>query len=116
MIALNIQLLSLGISFLYGILFFILLEINSRFLYSSSMIVKILCSFMFVLFNTLFYFFILLKINNGYVHIYFLMCVFGGYFLCKVIYKRLLKRKGVWYTISILVGDNSGKKEKEIFC
>ena len=93
MIELNIQLLSLFVSFLYGILFYVLLEINSRFLYSSSIVVRILCSFIFVLFNSLLYFIILFEINNGYVHFYFLLCLIGGYFLCKVIYKGLLKRK-----------------------
>ena len=93
MMELNIQILSLGVSFLYGIIFYILLEINSRFLYSSSIIIKVLFSFIFVLFNSLLYFLILLKINNGYVHFYFLICLILGYILCKVIYKRLLKRK-----------------------
>lgn len=95
MIELNIQILSLGVSFLYGILFYILLEINSRFLYSSSMVVRILFSFVFILFCSLLYFVVLLKVNNGYVHFYFLLCIILGYFLCKVIHKRLLKRKGV---------------------
>lgn len=95
MMELNIQILSLGVSFLYGIIFYILLEINSKFLYSSSKIIKILFSFVFVMFNSLLYFFILLKINNGYIHLYFFLCLLLGYFLCKVLMKRLLKRKRV---------------------
>ena len=95
MIELNVQILSLVVSFFYGIIFYILLEITSKFLYSSSIIVQIFFSFLFVLFNSLIYFLILLKINNGYIHIYFLLCLIFGYFLCKVIFKRLLKGKRV---------------------
>ena len=93
MIELDVQLLSFVVSFIYGIFFYILLEINSRFVYSSSFFIKFLGSFIFILFSGLIYFFILMKINNGYIHIYFILCIILGYFLCKVIYKRLLKGK-----------------------
>lgn len=92
---LHVQLLSFGVSFCYGIFFYLLLELNSRFLYSSSMIVKILVSFLFVLFHTLLYFVILMRINHGYVHIYFLICILLGYFVCKVVYKKIVKSKRV---------------------
>lgn len=95
MMELNVQILSLVVSFIYGIFFFVLLEINSRFVYSSSFFVKVLGSFVFILISSLVYFFILLKINNGYVHIYFILCIILGYFLCKVLYKGLVKRKKV---------------------
>ena len=113
---LNIQILSFLFSFLFGIFFYILLEVNTKFLYHSSVFIKVLFSFIFILFSSLVYFYILLKINNGYVHFYFFICIVVGYFLCKVIYKRLLKRKRVWYTYKWIVGDNYGQKEKEIFC
>ena len=98
MIALNIQLISFGVSFLYGMLFFILLEINYRFLTFSSIVVKTILSFLFVLFNTLLYFVILLYINKGYVHIYFLLCMLVGYFFCKVLYKLIVNKFRIWYT------------------
>ena len=89
---LDVQIVSLGISLLYGMFFYILLEINARFLYSSSNFIKIVCSFLFVLFNSLLYFLILLFVNNGYVHGYFLICLGIGYILCKVIHKKILKK------------------------
>lgn len=90
---LNIQLYSFLVSFVYGFIYFILLEVNSRFIYSSKVAVKVMSSFIFVMFNILLYFIILMKINNGYIHFYFFLCIILGYFLCKVIYKKICKKK-----------------------
>ncbi len=89
---LRIQLISLIVSFLYGGFFYLLLELNSKFLYSSNLVVKIVVSFLFVMFNVLLYFLILMKINYGYVHLYFFLCIILGYFVCKVVYKKIVKR------------------------
>ena len=98
MISLNIQILSFTVSFLYGMFFYLLLEINYKFLTSSSLLVKIISSLLFVVFNTLLYFIILLYINNGYVHVYFLFLMLVGYFFCIVIYKLIVNKIRIWYT------------------
>lgn len=89
---LKVQIISLLVSFCYGMFFYLLLELNSRFLYSSNIIVKVLVSFLFVMFHTLLYFIILMKINYGYIHFYFFLCIILGYILCKVIYKKIVKK------------------------
>ena len=89
---LRIQLISLIVSFLYGGFFYLLLELNYKFLYSSNLVVKIVVSFLFVMLNVLLYFLILMKINYGYVHLYFFLCIILGYFVCKVVYKKIVKR------------------------
>lgn len=91
--ALRIQIYSFVVSFLYGVFFYFLLEVNAKFIYSSYMVVKVLSSFLFILFNTLLYFLLLLKINNGYIHGYFFLCILVGYLLCKVIVKKVCKRR-----------------------
>lgn len=68
-----------------------MLEINSKFLYTSRLLFQIIFSFLFVLFNTLLYFIILMKINYGYIHIYFFLALLGGYLICKVLFKRFVK-------------------------
>ena len=90
---LKIQIYSFIVSYIYGFAFFILLEINSKFIYSSSLIIKILSSLLFIIFNTLLYFIILMKINNGYLHIYFFLSIILGYISCKTIYKKNCKKK-----------------------
>ena len=94
--SLNIQIYSLLFSFLYGIIFYILLEINYRFLFEGKIIYRIIISFLFVMVLSLVYFLILLKINNGVLHLYFFLSMFTGYLLSFVIYKKLIvKRKKV---------------------
>lgn len=88
---LGVQVISLLVSFCYGIFFYLTLELNSRFIYSSNLFVKIFCSLLFIIFHTLLYFITLMYINNGYVHVYFLLCIILGYLMCKVVYKRFVK-------------------------
>ena len=90
---LRLQIISLLFSFFYGSFLFITLEINAKFIYSSNLIIKILGTILFVLFHTLLYFVILMNINFGYIHFYFFLCILLGYYVCKVIYKRFVKRK-----------------------
>lgn len=92
---LSVQIISLIISFCYGMFFFLTLEFFSKLIYADSLFVRIIISFLFVVFHTLLYFLILMKINFGYIHIYFFLCIFGGYIMCKVIYKRFVKDRKV---------------------
>ena len=98
MISLNIQFLSLFVSFLYGFVVYILLEVNYKFLMTSNLVVRVIMSMFFILFITLLYFIILLCINNGYIHIYFFISVLCGYFVCKVVYKWFVNKFLLWYT------------------
>jgi hypothetical protein len=88
---LKIQILSFVVSFCYGIFFYLMLEFCSKFLYSKYLLLRIISSFLFVLFHTVFYFFLLMKINYGYIHVYFFLCILVGYILCKVVYKKFVK-------------------------
>ena len=94
---LKVQIISLLFSFCYGIFFYLLLELNSKFLYSSHIIVRIVVSFLFVMFHTLLYFLILMRINYGYLHFYFFLCIILGYILCKVVYKKIVKKSWMCY-------------------
>ena len=61
---LSTQILSLIYSFFYGIFFFSMLEVNYKILYNGKFIYRIMISFLFVIFISLLYFIILMKINN----------------------------------------------------
>lgn len=89
MIPLKIQIPSLIISFFYGVLIFILLEVNSSFIYHKKKYIKILCSLIFVMFISILYFVILLKVNNGLLHIYFFILIILGYFFSLKLYNLL---------------------------
>ena len=103
---LKIQIFSLLYSFIYGMIFYILLEVNQNFLYEGKIVYRIIISFLFVIFISLLYFLILIKINNGILHLYFFLTMFTGYLLSFVIYKKLIVKKNkVWYNSFRKVGD-----------
>lgn len=76
---LKVQIISLVISFLYGIFFSFSLNLNYKLIYNDKKIIKILSSFLFIIFNSLLYFYILLKTNNGIIHIYLILSLILGY-------------------------------------
>ena len=90
---LKVQILSLIYSFFYGVIFFLLLEVNYKFLYESKLFFRIVISFLFIIFISLLYFFGLLKVNNGVIHIYFFLSLFTGYLLSFVIYNKINCKK-----------------------
>jgi len=90
---LRVQIFSLLYSFFYGIVFFILLEVNRRILYEGKIIYRVILSFMFVIFISLLYFIGLLKINYGILHFYFYLSLFTGYLLSFVIYNKFNCKK-----------------------
>ena len=79
MIPLDIQIKSIVFSFLYGIFFSFLLNINYKFIYYSKGIIKILINIFFIVDNVFLYFILLRFINNGIVHFYFLLSLFLGF-------------------------------------
>lgn len=94
------QIITIIFSFIYGIIFYILLEINCKYIYYGNKIYRIIITFLFVICNTLLYFIILKKINYGIVHIYFLLCILTGYILSNFVYKNLIvKRKKQCYNV-----------------
>jgi len=90
---LRIQILSLMFSFFYGMFFFFMLEINHKFFYRGKTFYRIVISFLFIIVMSFIYFFGLLKINNGIVHLYFYLSLLTGYLLSFVIYKKINCKK-----------------------
>lgn len=90
---LKVQIYSFLYSFFYGIFVFFLLEVNYKLLYTGKIIYKIIVSFLFVMFISLLYFYLLVRINNGIIHIYFFMMMFTGYMLSFVIYRKIRCKK-----------------------
>ena len=96
MIKLDIQIKSLIFSFLFGCIFYLMLELFNRIPFKNKICLKIIFSFIFVLIMSLLYFLILLYINNGYLHIYFIILIMVGYLFIYLIHFYLFthcKRK-----------------------
>lgn len=91
--SLRIQFLSFIVSFVFGFFLNILINFFSNLIYSKNIYLKIFSTIVFCLINSMLYFWILLKINYGYVHIYFLLLLLLGMFMCKVLKKLIVKKK-----------------------
>ena len=84
-----LQIYSIVYSFCYGIFLFFLLEINYRLIYNENIVIKFIFTFFFAVFNTLLYFIGLKRINNGIVHVYFLLIILLGYILSFFVFNKL---------------------------
>ena len=76
---LDIQIYSFLVSFLFGIVFYYLLDFFNKVICKLKICFKIIFSFLFIIIMSLFYFIIMLYVNNGVIHIYFLLSILVGY-------------------------------------
>ena len=91
----RLQIITLVVSFFYGIFFSFFLSLNYKFIYSDKKVVKTIVSFLVVIISVLLYFIILRKINYGVFHIYEILSLIVGFiienWLNGVIAKRFKK-------------------------
>ena len=85
----NIQLISILISFIYGILFYSLTNLLFKLINNLKVIYKHIITFIYVLDMSIIYMIILYKINLGYFHIYFIFMVFLGFIIGEFLSKYL---------------------------
>ncbi len=93
----GIQIISLLVSFFYGIIFNVLTIYNFKVIKKYNSIIKNIITIMFILDIVIIYMIIIYKINKGYFHIYFILMVILGYITNYIIYskfdvKHLFKR------------------------
>ena len=88
----NIQLISIFISFLYGIIFYYLTYLNFKLIDILKVIYKHIITFIFVLDIAIIYMLILYKLNNGYFHIYFIFMAIFGFFVGYLFHKKIISK------------------------
>ena len=77
----ELQIITLVVSFFYGIFFSFFLSLNYKFIYSDKKFIKTIISFLVVIINVLLYFIILKKINYGVFHIYEIFSLILGFII-----------------------------------
>ena len=87
--SLDIQLYSLVVSFLFGVLLALEFIVFSNVVNNMHFIFKGLLSFVFVMINAIAYFVVLILVNNGILHMYFFISIMCGYFLFYKLFTRL---------------------------
>lgn len=85
MIPLSVQIPSLLISFIYGIVIYYVISFFYCFICCKKFVLRFALSFLLILLLGLIYFLILLRVNNGIIHIYFYLFLLGGYIIVFVL-------------------------------
>src|SRR5574344_1933701 len=91
MIELNIQINSIILSLIYGIYLYKIIQFIKKILYSKNKFIKILSTILFVLINTIAYYFLLKKTNNMIIHPYFIISIILGIIMSNILYVKLIK-------------------------
>lgn len=89
---LKIQLYSLGFSFVFGIIFSLLVKLNHKVLFNVKKHIQILGNFLFLLDVSLCYFLCIKFINQGILHIYFLLLFLLGWYIGFVMLDKFKKK------------------------
>ncbi|MGN1000427.1 MAG: spore cortex biosynthesis protein YabQ [Bacilli bacterium] len=76
---LEIQLQSLVMSFLFGMFFSLIFNIFYRRIFRIKKHLRLITTILFLLINTTLYFWLLVLVNDGIVHIYFLISILFGF-------------------------------------
>lgn len=86
-----VQIISLGISFFYGIFFSLVNKINELMIDKKNYFIKVLVTLVFIIDVVILYIYIMYKVNNGNIHPYFIALVIIGYVVMNINYKYLKK-------------------------
>ena len=78
---LEIQLQSLIFSIIFGMFFALMFNLFYRVLFRGKIVFRLITNFIFVIANALLYFLLLKIINNGIIHLYFIIMLFLGFFI-----------------------------------
>lgn len=89
--SLDIQIYTILISFSFGVYFFFFLKLNKKLIFHKNKLFSFLYTLFIFILNTIFYFWILLKINDGIFHIYEILCLLLGYMITKYIIDKYTK-------------------------
>jgi len=87
----KVQLLSLLLSFIYGIFFFFTSLLNYKIIRKYNKVFKYIITFVYMLNIAIIYICLLFKINNGNVHPYFILLVLCGFLFGQKIKNVLIK-------------------------
>ena len=89
---LKIQILSLIFNFLFGIFYCFSFLIVKRFLLYGKSLLKFVFNFIFMIFNVFLYLFLLVAVNKGILHYYFIFVVGLGIFIGYLLVDKLRKK------------------------
>lgn len=87
--SLAIQIQTIAYTFLFGIYIALLFNLLYRVLFTKSIFLNLISNFLFVIFNSILYFYILFLIDSGRIHIYLLFVFLISFFLYNLLFKKI---------------------------
>jgi len=87
-----IQVISFFVSFMFGIIFFLLTVLNFKLIKDLKRYIQHILTFIYVLDMVIVYIIIFYHLNKGYFHIYFILMVFVGFFTGAIIHKKIISK------------------------
>lgn len=111
MISLALQIKALLFSFLFGFFFAICVIISQKFILSRKKLIRISFTFLFIIVNILIYFIGIKKIDDAFLHPYFILMILTGFIAEIFIQKIIVKIVSKWYNV-LRIGDRHEKKKK----
>ena len=96
-----IQIKSLIFSFFFGIILYFIINSCEKFLYGNKKVYNILSAFLISILSCLLYFILIKKINNGIIHLYFVLVIILGYFICYKLklWNHFFKKWYFWHLV-----------------
>ena len=91
MMNLETQLITLLISTLFGFTFSLIIDLIHKYLFKLKKNIQIITTFLLIIFSSIVYFLILLNLNNGIIHPYYIFAFIIGFFI-EILFKRFLKK------------------------
>lgn len=85
---LKLQLISLIVSFIFGIFLFFMVKVNYKYLFLVSNKKKFIFSSIFCFDLSVLYFLILLYLNEGRLHLYFFLLIIFGFLMAYKFFKK----------------------------
>lgn len=84
-----VQIQSLCYSFLFGLFASLLFNLCYKVLFYKNIFIRILFNLIFCITLYVLYFYLLYKINNGILHLYFFMMLFIGFYIYNRIFVKI---------------------------
>ena len=89
--SLIIQIQSLAYNFLFGIYFALLFNLSYKILFTKNLFINLFTNTIFIFSNIILYFYIIFRINDGIIHIYFLFIFLLSFFLYNQLFQKIRK-------------------------
>ena len=87
--SLIIQIRTIAYTFLFGLYLALVFNLLYKILFSKHLLINIFTNFFFIFLNSILYFYLLFKINNGIIHIYLLFIFLISFILYNHLFKKI---------------------------